>query len=898
MYSKSHQKFAIAGIALVVIILVLYATFFYTIGHYKSQLTRQDESSVLSSLLSNLEADILRTRLIEKRYQIEQESYLVIAFKHGIDQIIKTTSELQSYKQNEEIYNTLVSLTTAIANYQYQFSGLDEQYKLIGNDHTHGLQGKLLHSANAIESILDNTSSHAAPDLLSSARGSMLMLRRYEKDFIQRVNTKYLESFTAELRTFNGYVNRFDSATRKQLRPLITEYQASFLTLANVTLSTHDIVNEIEKTMTAVPQLLLELRQEITALESRRHMLFESQMELINYNLMASAPLAVILTWLLVALYWSNVRANRTLSALNDNVVKEHELSMTTLRSIGDGIIITDPAGSITNINPVAEKILARDFSSVNGRPINEVIELQDQRENTDIPNPVTTCLQSKEIVFLDNQNMVVRCESGTPVPVQCSVAPILDRQEQLLGTVMVMRDTTEQRDLLQKIEHQAYHDSLTGLLNRHALMQELETAWHMCKKYHVEHSLIFIDLDRFKIVNDTCGHHAGDELLKGLTNLIRQHIRSSDILSDLSRDDTGVVDAFARVGGDEFALFLHTCPLDAALRISQQIIENIREFVFFWEDQVFRIGASIGIATMTAENASINEVIRNADSACYEAKNLGRGKVCIHSANHNSIERRHKETEWIARLNKALEENHFVLRRQPIVPLSPSESEQKYYEVLVSLNDEDDNGYISPATFLPAAERYHLMTDIDRWVIAHAFKELSIPGDLGIYSINLSADSLGDSELLDYILSGLEYHRVAPKRLIFELSGNATISNLQNCQNLINTLRKRGCRFALSDFGPSLSYLSYMKNLKVDFVKIDGMLVKNIAADPMDYTIVESINHLAKNLGLSTIAEYVEDEACLNAIRQIGVDYVQGWAVGLPTVWSCHSDERRRSGH
>jgi len=896
MQTKPHHKFIIAGITLVSIMLVLYITFFYTIDHYKSQLTRQDESSVLSGLLSKLEGDILRTRLIEKRYQLEQESYLVIAFKHGIDQIIKTTSEIQSYKQSEELYNTLVSLTTAIAQYQFQFAGLDEQYKLIGNDHTHGLHGKLLDAANAIETILNSESAQIAPALNSSAKGSMMMLRRYEMEFIQQVSPNYINYFTQELDTFSAYIKRFDPETRARLIPLIDNYQASFLTLANLILSTQDQVSEIEKTMTAVPQLLQELRQEIIALESRRHALFESQMELINYNLMASAPLAIILTWLLITLYWGNVKANRTLVELNDKVIKEHELSMTTLRSIGDGIIITDAGGYITNINPVAEKIVAKSIALICGQPITEVIELQDQREHATIENPVMTCLQSKEIVVLDHQNIIIRREDGSSIPVQNSVAPILDNHGQLMGTIMVIRDATEQHDLLQKIEHHAYHDSLTGLLNRHALMQELEIAWNMCSNYNVEHSLIFIDLDRFKIVNDTCGHHAGDELLKSLTNLIRQQIRSSDILSNLSRDENGLGDAFARVGGDEFALFLHTCPLDIARRISQQIVENIREFVFVWDDQLFRVGASIGIATMSAGNSSINEVIRNADSACYEAKNLGRGKVCIHTTNHKQIDRRQKEMEWIPRLNQALAENHFVLRRQPIISISDSGDRHQYYEVLISLQGRGQDDFIAPNTFLPAAERYHLMADIDRWVITHAFREMSRHGDQGIYSINLSADSLGDIELLDYILAGINDHHLDPNRLIFEISGNATISNLQTCQNLINTLRTQGCRFALTDFGPSLSYFSYMKTLKVDFVKIDGTLVKNVAVDPMDYTIVESINHLAKNLGLYSIAEYVEDEACLNTIKRIGVDYAQGWAVGMPTVWSSYSNERQRS--
>jgi diguanylate cyclase (GGDEF)-like protein/PAS domain S-box-containing protein len=570
---------------------------------------------------------------------------------------------------------------------------------------------------------------------------------------------------------------------------------------------------------------------------------------------------------------------------------------MTTLRSIGDGIIITDSSGAITNANPVAEKLLGRRLAAINGRLVSEVINLHDQRDQSVIENPVMTCLQTKEINVVNDHDIVIRRSDDTTVPIQTSVAPILDDRDQLMGTIMVIHDVTEQRELLQKIEHQAFHDPLTGLINRHALMRELDLAWSMSREHNSEHVLVFIDLDRFKIVNDTCGHHAGDELLKGLTSLIRQQIRVSDILSGLSREEGAIGDALARVGGDEFALFLYDCPLDAARRISQQIIEDIREYVFVWDDQQFRVGASIGIATMTANNTSINEVIRNADSACYEAKNLGRGKVCIHTTDHEQIDRRHREMAWVPRLNQALVENHFVLNRQSIVPLSTDDCRHQYYEVLISLKGRGRDEYIAPNAFLPAAERYHLMVDIDRWVLSHAFAEMSKAGDQDIYSINLSADSLGDIELLDYILSGIDYYRLSPQRLIFEISGNAAIGNMQTCQSMIDTLRRRGCRFALGDFGLSLSYFSYMKTLKVDFVKIDGILMKHVADDPMDYTIVESINRLAQNLGMLTVAEHVEDEACLNAVMQIGVDYVQGWAVGLPSVWNTYSEQRRRAG-
>jgi len=406
------------------------------------------------------------------------------------------------------------------------------------------------------------------------------------------------------------YLDDFDAPTKSRLTPLVDNYQSAFLKLAKMTLATRDIVSDMEKNMALVPELLQELRQEIIALESRRHALFESQIDLINFNLVASAPIAIILTLLLMGLYWRNVNANKALSDASRLAIKERELSMTTLRSIGDGIIITDATGAITNANPVAEKLLGKRLAAINGCLVSDVIILQDQRDQSQVHNPVLACLQSKEIIVLNEHDIVIRRGDGTSVPIQNSVAPILDEQDQLIGTVMVIHDVTEQRELLQKIEHQAFHDPLTGLINRHALMRELDMAWNMSREHSSEHALVFIDLDRFKIVNDTCGHHAGDELLKGLTSLIRHQVRASDILSGLCREEGALGDALARVGGDEFALFLYECPLDAARRISLQIIEDIKEYVFVWDDQQFRVGASIGIAAMTGNNISINEVI------------------------------------------------------------------------------------------------------------------------------------------------------------------------------------------------------------------------------------------------------------------------------------------------
>jgi len=883
--NNNYIKVTVVGVVLTLIMSGLYYAFYSATNNYKTQLKHLDETTILTGLLSNLEGDILRTRQIEKQYQINKSDIYVAAFRHGLDQIINGASEIQTLAHSDKLHHTLIDLIKSIARYQYHFFSLEDKFIEIGRDHNLGLQGRLSQLMTNIEVAL-NTSIPTSVTERNNVNISILTLRLYEKELLSKLDSSNSNILEPRILELKNYILNLGASNTEPLLLLITEYENTLNQLIELTLSVKETLNIIDKTMLMVPDLLTELRGEITILETKRHEQLLTEIDFINLNLLISAPIAFILTWLLITSYWRREQSSHQALTARNQAIKNHDLAMTTLKSIGDGIIITDASGHITNVNPVAETIIGQELSSLEGRQINRVIDLRNNLDDTRKSNPILECLRLKIIVTESSHGTVIHRANGTQIPIEESAAPIISENGELIGAIMVLRDVTEQRKLIAHIEHQAHHDPLTGLSNRSALKKALEYAWLQCQKRNSEHALVFIDLDRFKIVNDTCGHHAGDELLKSLTELIREQVRNSDILSSLAREKDQFSDTFARVGGDEFALLLQDCPLYEAELIAEHIVNAIKDYVFIWDGKHFKVGASIGIAQMSNRYTSISEVMQNADTACYEAKNRGRGKVYIHRVDDELLDRRHREMSWVPRLNQAITDNLFVLRRQLIAPIKSTSHRENHYEILISMRENDSDELILPGAFLPAAERYHMMADIDRWVITQTFKNIACSCDLGIYAINLSGDALGDEEMLTFIKNAINEYNIAPKRLIFEITESAAISNLGHCQNLMENLRQIGCKFSLDDFGTGLSSFSYLKSLHVDYIKIDGSFVRHIATNKKDFTIVESINTLAHKLGMETIAEFVEDEACLETINHIGIDYAQGWALGFPTAW------------
>jgi len=446
----------------------------------------------------------------------------------------------------------------------------------------------------------------------------------------------------------------------------------------------------------------------------------------------------------------------------------------------------------------------------------------------------------------------------------------------------IVCRDVTEAHNLSQELSYQATHDSLTGLVNRRELENRLARVLETARTEDSHHALCYLDLDQFKVINDTCGHVAGDELLRQLSEVLRSKVRHRDTL--------------ARLGGDEFGVLMEHCALRQAERVADTLRKTVEEFRFSWENKTFSVGVSIGLVAVVADSESVAAALSAADTACYMAKDQGRNRVHVYRAEDMELARRHGEMQWVARINQALEEDRFCLSAQPIRALSDIGPESAppelaadghgYYEVLLRMRDASGR-MVPPGAFLPAAERYSLSVKIDRWVVEKILSWLDEHPvqleKLSMCSINLSGHSIADEDFLQFVISSLDGTDVPAEKLCFEITETAAISNLVSATRFITALKGWGCHFALDDFGSGLSSFAYLKQLEVDFLKIDGVFVKDVVDDPINLAMVKSINDIGKVMGKRTIAEFVENDGILEKLREVGVDYAQGFRVGRP---------------
>jgi diguanylate cyclase (GGDEF)-like protein len=444
------------------------------------------------------------------------------------------------------------------------------------------------------------------------------------------------------------------------------------------------------------------------------------------------------------------------------------------------------------------------------------------------------------------------------------SRAPICDSHGSIIGAVLTFRDVTERLRLAERLAHLAAHDPLTGLLNRREFECRLKNVLASARADD-PHALLYLDLDQFKVVNDTCGHAAGDELLRQVTTLLQSKIRSRDTL--------------ARLGGDEFGILLEHCPHSEALRIAHSLREHVQGFRFGWQDKSFTIGVSVGLFPISQSGESLEMALSAADSACYAAKDSGRNRVHVYRPDDSVLLRRSSEMQWLPRIQQAMREGRFCLLLQPIVPINANTRIGEYGEILLRLRDEEGR-LILPGAFLPSAERYDQMLTIDRWVVCQCLNLLKAhaPADDKItYAINLSAQVLGDENFLDFVVDHILETEVVPSRICFEISENAALADLRHVVRFMSTLKELGCRFSLDDFGSGLSSFGYLKDLPLDYLKIDGRLVKNMVTDPVDRAMVEAIHHIGQVMGLQTIAEWVETAETLSLLQGMGVEYVQG---------------------
>jgi len=557
------------------------------------------------------------------------------------------------------------------------------------------------------------------------------------------------------------------------------------------------------------------------------------------------------------------------LAQANDVLRHEKELFRVTLASIGDAVITTDAWARITYLNAVAERMTGWQDASAHGRPLAEVFHAVGDTSQASVEDLTMRCLSSNaNVVLVDRSVMVGRDQRKRHVDM--SVAAIRDGRNATIGVVLVLRDVTQERALNQQLAHQATHDALTGLVNRPEFERRL-AALIPSAGSRTPHALLYLDLDQFKVVNDTCGHAAGDDLLRQVAALMRTKLRAGDTL--------------ARLGGDEFGVLLGHCSVNEARRIANDLRELLQGFRFAWADKSFTIGVSIGLVPITHPGDTLAGLFSAADSSCYAAKEMGRNRVHVYHAGDSVLAQRDGEMRWMPRIQQALAESRFSLYWQPIQHLSGEDSGVPRGEVLLRMLDESGR-VVLPGAFLPAAERYGLMLSIDRWVVEHSLAALSAQdseGRAGVFSINISGHSLGSSEFLDFVGDALDDRRVRADKVCFEITETSAASELGHALRFIDALKGRGCRFALDDFGTGLSSFSYLKMLPIDYLKIDGAFVAGLMTNDVDKAMVEAVHHIGHMMGLETIAECVDRDGIMPALRRIGVDYAQGYALGHP---------------
>lgn len=555
-------------------------------------------------------------------------------------------------------------------------------------------------------------------------------------------------------------------------------------------------------------------------------------------------------------------------SALFDS----QERAQVTLESIGDGVLTTDLYGVIEYLNPVAERQTGWSLDEASGKHIDQVFKLLNESTGSVIHNVLESFMDPGSARLLTSGLILFDRCGQREYSVEVTVSPIRQRDNREIGRVVVFHDITDLRVMTRRVSYQATHDTLTGLVNRREFENQLGLALYSARVEKKNHVLLYLDLDQFKVVNDTCGHLAGDELLKQVSVRLSHRLRENDSL--------------ARLGGDEFGILLRGCKLEDARLVAEKLCQELRELRFDWQGRIFSIGVSIGLAPILAETNDMSEIMSAADAACYMAKDDGRNRVHVYLPDDKNMARWHGEMQWVHRINHALAEGRLLLFYQPVMPVFKENNANWYCEFLLRMRDEN-NEIVSPMSFIPAAERYQMMTLLDRWVFETLInaqeKGHPVLARYAICALNISGQSLCDEKFLDFVLSTFQTYKVDPSKFCFEITETAAVSNFRKASLFIDNVTRIGCSMALDDFGSGLSSFGYLKGLNVDFLKIDGSFVKDMVNDPIDRAMVESINQIGHVMKKKTIAEFVENDEILEQLRVLGVDYAQGYGIEKP---------------
>lgn len=552
---------------------------------------------------------------------------------------------------------------------------------------------------------------------------------------------------------------------------------------------------------------------------------------------------------------------------LSTRVSGDDQHARLTLRSLGDGVVTMDPAGRMTFINVLAEHLTGWTQAEALGKRLNQVVTLKDEGgQPYAVPELESSGFAASPLTA---RTVLVR-RDGHEISIEGTFAPMVADDRSLVGTVLAFRNVTVARKVAAELSHQATHDPLTGLANRRVLEKRIVQALKNVDVGGSGHALLYLDLDQFKAVNDTAGHLAGDELLRQLSGLLKQHLRESDIL--------------ARLGGDEFGVLLENCDAEHAQIVAEKLRATVQQYAFAWKGRAFELGVSIGLVNIRDRSLTLTDILSRADESCYAAKAEGRNRVHVYSPDERAQAEHHNEQEWVREIGAALREGRMFLCSQPVVPAASRGEDataSAHQEVLLRLRAAN-GAIVPPMAFLPAAERHQLMPMIDRWVAGTVLDTLDQRRDQR-YAINLSGATLLDESFLQFLRERIQSLGVPAQQLCFEVDERVVVANLARATEFAAQLRRIGCRVAIDGFGSGMSSFSYLKRLKVDYLKIDGALVQGVVNDPVQYAMVESINRIGQLMRVRTVAQFVEDEATREAMRAIGVDYVQGFGVGRP---------------
>lgn len=626
------------------------------------------------------------------------------------------------------------------------------------------------------------------------------------------------------------------------------------------------LANEVSKLVEAINSNLTILQK-----KSSRYALEEQQGAIKTYELTKYSLILLALLSLLLGSMMVRIMILKTTES-DVNLYREKEKAQVTLHSIGEGVITTDAKGRIEYINQMAQRLTGKTQKKMKGKRLLNVLKFENEAGEQPKFDPVLKAIK-EEVIVNSQEPMLLYTANGNHYAIEYTVAPIFDYDDKVIGAVVVFRDITDMRNLTHKLSFQASHDSLTELINRGEFEKRLKEALGRSRYKGEQHVLCYMDLDQFKVVNDSCGHIAGDELLKQVASILHHKVRKFDTLGCL--------------GGDEFGMLFLNCPLKKSLEIVEVLRRAISEHRFLWHNNSFEITASIGVVEITKNSGGVTQLLSAADTACFVAKDLGRNRFHVYQPDDVEMEKIRSEMQWLPRLREVLDHGGFQLHYQKITPLYQTIDDIVHLEVLVRI-EEKSGKLIPPMAFIPAAERYDLMPLIDRWVIVATFKAMGeyirIKGkDKMLWTINLSGQTLSDRDIFTFIGEQQKKHGIDAKQVCFEVTETAAIANLSSATLIMTELKKQGFLFALDDFGSGLSSFNYLKKLPVDYLKIDGSFVKDMLVDPIGFAMVESINQIGHVMGLKTIAEFVESEDILNKLKVINVDFAQGYAIHEP---------------